>query len=71
LSASKDPAQRKTELVSEYTEKFANPYVAAGRGFLDDVIEPSETRPRLINALEMLANKRDTNPPKKHGLIPL
>jgi acetyl-CoA carboxylase carboxyltransferase component len=71
LAAAEDPAQRKTELVTEYTEKFANPYIAAARGFMDDVIEPSETRPRLINALEMLANKRDTNPPKKHGLIPL
>jgi propionyl-CoA carboxylase beta chain len=71
LAAADDPAVRKTELVADYTEKFANPYVAAARGFLDDVIEPGETRPRLINALEMLANKRDTNPPKKHGLIPL
>jgi acetyl-CoA carboxylase carboxyltransferase component len=71
LVAAEDPILRKTELVTEYTEKFANPYVAAARGFLDDVIEPGETRPRLINALEMLANKRDTNPPKKHGLIPL
>jgi acetyl-CoA carboxylase carboxyltransferase component len=71
LTAVEDPALRKTELVTEFTEKFANPYVAAARGFLDDVIEPGETRPRLINALEMLANKRDTNPPKKHGLIPL
>ena len=71
LAAAEDPALRKTELVTEYTEKFANPYVAAARGFLDDVIEPGETRPRLINALEMLANKRDTNPSKKHGLIPL
>ena len=48
-----------------------NPYVAAGRGYIDDVIEPHETRPRLINALEMLSNKRDTNPAKKHGNIPL
>jgi acetyl-CoA carboxylase carboxyltransferase component len=71
LTAAEDPALRKTELVTEFTEKFAHPYVAAARGFLDDVIEPGETRPRLINALEMLANKRDTNPPKKHGLIPL
>ena len=51
--------------------KFANPYVSASRGYIDDVIEPRETRPRLINALEMLANKRDSNPPKKHGCIPL
>ncbi len=71
LEAADDPAQRKAELVTEYREKFANPYVAASRGYVDDVIEPHETRPRLINALEMLANKRDTNPPKKHGCIPL
>ncbi len=71
LNGVENPALRRAELVGEYTEKFANPYVAAGRGFLDDVIEPGETRPRLINSLEMLANKRDTNPPKKHGLIPL
>lgn len=61
----------KTRLVNEYREKFANPYVAAARGFIDDVIMPSETRPRVINALEMLSNKRDTNPLKKHGNIPL
>lgn len=62
---------KKAELVAEYREKFANPYVAAGRGYIDDVIMPHETRPRLINALEMLANKRDANPMKKHGNIPL
>jgi len=66
-----DPVKRKAEMVAEYREKFANPYVAAQRGFIDDVIEPRETRPRLINALEMLQNKRDSNPPKKHGNIPL
>ncbi len=66
-----NPAKRKTELVNEYREKFANPYVAAERGYLDDIIEPSETRPRLINALEMLKNKRDSNPTRKHGNIPL
>jgi acetyl-CoA carboxylase carboxyltransferase component len=71
LANAEDPIQRKNELVAEYREKFANPYVAASRGYIDDVIEPRETRPRLINALEMLANKRDTNPPKKHGCIPL
>jgi propionyl-CoA carboxylase beta subunit len=71
LEQAKDPVQRKAELVADYREKFANPYVAAQRGFIDDVIEPKETRPRLINALEMLQNKRDSNPPKKHGNIPL
>ncbi|MEX0787913.1 MAG: acyl-CoA carboxylase subunit beta [Anaerolineales bacterium] len=62
---------RKAELVAEYRTKFANPYVAASRGYLDDVIAPHETRPRLINALEMLSNKRDSNPAKRHGNIPL
>jgi acetyl-CoA carboxylase carboxyltransferase component len=71
LASAEDPESRKAELVADYREKFANPYVAASRGYLDDVIEPRETRPRLINALEMLGNKRDTNPPKKHGCIPL
>jgi propionyl-CoA carboxylase beta chain len=71
LAESEDPVKRKEELVAEYRRQFANPYIAASRGYIDDVIEPRETRPRLINALEMLANKRDTNPPKKHGLIPL
>lgn len=71
LEAADDPIQKKAELVAEYKEKFANPYVAAQRGYIDDVIEPKETRPRLINALEMLSNKRDGNPAKKHGNIPL
>jgi propionyl-CoA carboxylase beta chain len=71
LAEAEDPEKRKAELVAEYREKFANPYVAASHGFIDDVIEPSDTRPRLINALEMLANKRDMNPAKKHGNIPL
>jgi len=71
LEKARDPVKRKAELVAEYREKFANPYIAAERGYLDDVIEPKETRPRLINALEMLANKRDSNPAKKHGNIPL
>ena len=71
ISASDDPVTRKNELVADYRQKFANPYVAASRGYIDDVIEPRETRPRLINALEMLSNKRDNNPPKKHGCTPL
>jgi acetyl-CoA carboxylase carboxyltransferase component len=71
LAQAKDPMKRKAELVEEYRDKFANPYVSASRGYIDDVIEPHETRPRLINALEMLSNKRDTNPPKKHGCTPL
>jgi acetyl-CoA carboxylase carboxyltransferase component len=71
LAQADNTVQRKTELVAEYREKFANPYITASRGYVDDVIEPHETRPRLINGLEMLANKRDANPPKKHGCIPL
>ena len=71
MEKAKDPVQRKADLITEYREKFANPYIAAERGYLDDIIEPSETRPRLINALEMLQNKRDSNPSKRHGNIPL
>ncbi|RPJ28963.1 MAG: acyl-CoA carboxylase subunit beta [Chloroflexi bacterium] len=71
LEKAKDRVKKKAELVAEYREKFASPYVAAERGYIDDVIEPKETRPRLINGLEMLSNKRDSNPAKKHGNIPL
>lgn len=71
LAEAEDPDAMRTERVQDYRDKFANPYVAASWGYLDDVIEPSETRPRLINALEMLQSKRDENPPKKHGNIPL
>jgi acetyl-CoA carboxylase carboxyltransferase component len=71
LEKANDPAASKTEMTKDYREKFANPFVAAERGYLDDIIEPSETRPRLINALEMLKNKRDSNPSKKHGNNPL
>ena len=69
--AAPDPEAARARLVAEYREKFANPYIAAYRGYIHAVIEPHETRPRLINALEMLQNKRDSNPPKKHGNIPL
>ena len=71
LASAGDQAALRAQLVQEYREKFANPFVAAARGYIDDVIEPRETRPYLINALEMLRNKRDENPPKKHGNIPL
>jgi len=71
IASSESPEETRQRLVTEYIEKFANPYVAASRGYIDDVIEPRETRPKLIAALEMLKNKRDTNPPKKHGNIPL
>jgi len=71
LAAADDPGEEHARLAQEYRDQFANPYVAAARGYIDDVIEPRETRPRLIEALEMLQNKRDSNPPKKHGNIPL
>jgi propionyl-CoA carboxylase beta chain len=71
IATAEDPAATRAKLVADYEEQFANPYVAAARGYVDAVIRPSETRPRLIAALAMLADKRDTNPPKKHGNIPL
>jgi propionyl-CoA carboxylase beta chain len=71
LATAKDSDARRKQLVAEYVEKFANPYVAAARGYIDDVIEPHETRPKLIAALRSLAGKRDTNPRRKHGNIPL
>ncbi|MBI3537382.1 MAG: acyl-CoA carboxylase subunit beta, partial [Chloroflexi bacterium] len=66
-----DAESLRAKLIQEYREHFANPYVAAERGYVDDVIEPHQTRAKLIAGLEMLQNKRDTNPPKKHGNIPL
>ncbi|MFB0533490.1 MAG: acyl-CoA carboxylase subunit beta [Anaerolineae bacterium] len=71
IAAAEDPEAERTQLVQDYRGKFANPYIAAARGYIDDVIEPRETRPRLIEALKMLQNKRDSNPAKKHGNIPL
>src|SRR5579875_2805824 len=71
IDRAEDPEQRRKELIAEYTEKFNNPYIAASRGYIDEVIEPRQTRVKLINALEMLKNKRDTNPPRKHSNIPL
>jgi len=71
IARATDPAAEQRRLVAAYEAEFNNPYVAAARGYIDDVIVPSETRPRLIRALEMLADKRDTNPRKKHGNIPL
>jgi propionyl-CoA carboxylase beta chain len=71
LEQAKDPAAARAQKVAEFREKFANPYVAASRGFIDEIIQPRTTRPRLIAALASLENKRDKNPPKKHGNIPL
>jgi propionyl-CoA carboxylase beta chain len=71
IAAAPDPAVEMQRRIDEYTATFANPYKAAARGFVDDVIDPRDTRPRLIDALRMLRSKRDKNPPKKHGNIPL
>ncbi len=71
LAESTNPEKTRTDLVDEFNDKFANPYVAAERGFIDEVIEPKDTRPKLIRALKLLQNKADSNPPKKHGNIPL
>src|SRR5213083_176499 len=71
IEKAEDPAARRAELIGEYQRKFANPYIAAERGFVDDVIEPAETRPRLIRALRMLSTKRESVPARKHGNIPL
>ena len=71
IDKSENPQQTRQELVADYRDKFANPYVAAGKGYLDDVIDPRSTRPKVIRALQVLRNKTDTNPAKKHGNIPL
>jgi len=71
IAGADDSAAMEQQKVDEYREMFANPYLAAERGLIDDVIIPSRTRPRLIRALELLATKRESNPPKKHGSIPL
>ncbi len=71
LERAADPVNRKAQMIEEYKAKFSNPFIAAERGYVDDVIEPEETRPRLIAALEMLVTKRETLPPRKHGNIPL
>ena len=71
IAASDDPEGETEARRAEYREKFAHPYIAASRGYVDDVIDPRDTRPRLVSALDMLVDKRDANPPKKHGNIPL
>ncbi|RLD98186.1 MAG: methylmalonyl-CoA carboxyltransferase [Aquificota bacterium] len=71
LMEAEDPEKEKERLVAEYRKTFANPYMAAQLGYIDEVIEPRITRKRIVQALESLQNKRDTNPPKKHGNIPL
>jgi propionyl-CoA carboxylase beta chain len=71
IAENADPAAATEEKIAEYVEKFAHPYIAAGRGYIDAIIDPRDTRPRLIDALESLRGKREKNPPKKHGNIPL
>ena len=71
IDKAEDPVAAREELIEQYQQKFATPYIAAERGFIDDVIEPAETRPRLIKALRMLATKRETIPARKHGNMPL
>ena len=71
IADAEDPEKRKDQLVEEYREKFANPFRAAELGYIDEIIEPRDTRPRLVRSLEVLENKRKENPPKKHGNIPL
>jgi len=71
LESASDPVARRAELEAQYRENFANPFKAAELGYIDEVIRPEETRTKVIQALEMLASKRDSNPPKKHGNIPL
>jgi acetyl-CoA/propionyl-CoA carboxylase carboxyl transferase subunit len=71
LEEAEDPEQRRDQLIEEYREQFANPYTAADRGYVDDVLEPADTRPQLVSDLDMLRSKRKTNPDRKHGNIPL
>jgi len=71
IDEAKDKGKKRAELTEEYRRKFANPYVAAGLGYIDKVIFPHETRPLICKGLEMLASKRQSRPPKKHGNIPL
>jgi propionyl-CoA carboxylase beta chain len=71
IATADDPAAATDARVADYTERFANPYTAAARGYVDDIIDPRDTRPRLIDALSTLRGKRDRNPPRKHGNLPL
>jgi acetyl-CoA carboxylase carboxyltransferase component len=71
LQNAQNAPELRQSLIASYNERFSNPYAAAERGFIDDVIDPRDTRPRLIRALAMLRDKSETNPPKKHGNIPL
>jgi propionyl-CoA carboxylase beta chain len=71
LAAAEDPEGRRQQLITEYEDHLANPYIAAERGYIDAVVKPSETRAEIVRALRLLRTKRDTLPPKKHGNMPL
>ena len=71
LKNADDPVAKQAELVADYEQKFQNPYKAAELGYIDEVLPPEELRPRLCQAIRLLQNKRDANPPKKHGNMPL
>ena len=71
LQQAAHPVERRAELVAEYTEKYANPYAAAERGYIDDVIDPADTRRKLVAGLRMLSTKREELPKRKHGNVPL
>jgi acetyl-CoA carboxylase carboxyltransferase component len=71
IAEAADPVAKKAELVDEYTERFANPYIAAERGYIDDVIDPTETRRKVIAGFELLQSKREELPRRKHGNVPL
>ena len=71
INQADNPDDARKQKVTEYKDKFANPYIAAARGYIDDVIEPELTRSRLVSCYEMLATKRESRPPKKHGNLPL
>jgi acetyl-CoA carboxylase carboxyltransferase component len=71
LQQAQDPIARRAELIEQYTERYANPYAAAERGFVDDVIAPSETRQKVVAALRVLESKREELPQRKHGNVPL
>jgi acetyl-CoA carboxylase carboxyltransferase component len=71
IGESSDPVTTRQQKIEQYRDEFSNPFIAAARGYVDDVIEPATTRARLANALEMLSGKRETRPAKKHGNIPL
>ena len=71
IAEAADPVARRAELIDEYSERWLNPYVAAERGYIDDVIDPADTRHKLVSALEMLRSKREELPKRKHGNVPL